>query len=178
MIVKLNKDDITITADFLQGLIEKHKEEVARLNLLDNHYLNRADIIHRSMTDKSKPNNKLVNNYARYITTMAVGYFIGVPVAINSENEELLTRLEIIYKYNDEADINTTLATTASKFGYAYELHYLDETASIRFTSIDPREMIYVTDTCLTGEPIMAIRYFKLDNTEDESYFVEVHDTS
>ena len=177
MIVKLNKDNINISATFLNNLIEKHTAEVSRLNLLDNHYLNRANIINRTMKDKSKPNNKLVNNYARYITTMAVGYFIGVPVIINSENEELLTRLEAIYKYNDETDINTTLATTASKFGYAYELHYLDESASIRFTSIDPREMIYIVDTCLTGEPIMAIRYFKLD-TEDDSYYIEIYDTS
>ena len=176
MITKLNKDTV-ISADLLINLIGKHKSEITRLNNLNNHYKNKAPIVNRSMKDKSKPNNKLVNNYARYITTMATGYFIGIPVTINSENKELLTRLEAIYKYNDEADVNTTLATTASKFGYAYELHYLDETASIRFTSIDPRELIYVVDTCLTGEPIMAIRYFKLD-TDKESYYVEVYDTS
>lgn len=175
MITKLNRDTV-ISAALLNNLIEEHKAEITRLNILDNHYKNKAPIVNRTMKDKSKPNNRLVNNYARYITTMATGYFIGVPVTINSENKELLTRLEIIYKYNDEADINTTLATTASKFGYAYELHYLDESASIRFTSIDPRELIYVVDTCLTGEPIMAIRYFKL-NADEDSYYVELYDT-
>lgn len=176
MIVKLNKETI-ISADLLLNLMEKHKPEINRLNNLDNHYTNKAPIVNRTMKDKSKPNNKLVNNYARYITTMATGYFIGVPVTINSENEELLTRLEAIYKYNDEQDINTTLATNCSKFGYAYELHYLDETATVRFASIDPRELIYIVDTSLAGEPVMAIRYFKLDANE-ESYFVEVYDTS
>lgn len=176
MKTKLSRDTV-ISAALLNNLIEEHKAEITRLNILDNHYKNKAPIVNRTMKDKSKPNNKLVNNYARYITTMATGYFIGVPVTINSENEELLTRLEAIYKYNDEADINTTLATTASKFGYAYELHYLDESASVRFTSIDPREMIYVVDTCLTGEPIMAIRYFKLDADKD-SYYIELYDTS
>lgn len=128
------------------------------------------------MQDKSKPNNKLINNYARYITTMATGYFIGVPVSLNSENEELLNRLEAIFKYNDETDINTTLATNCSKFGYGYELLYMDHNSNVRFTAIDPREVIYITDNCLSGEPLMAIRYFRLDVEDtEEVYHVELY---
>ena len=67
MIIKLNKDNIVISAALLNDLIEKHKAEVSRLDLLDSHYKNNASIINRTMKDKSKPNNKLVNNYARYI---------------------------------------------------------------------------------------------------------------
>lgn len=157
-------------------LIKKHRAEVSWLDSLEAYYLNKPPITNRTMQDKSKPNNKLINNYARYITTMATGYFIGVPVSLNSENEELLNRLEAIFKYNDETDINTTLATNCSKFGYGYELLYMDHNSNVRFTAIDPREVIYITDNCLSGEPLMAIRYFRLDVEDtEEVYHVELY---
>lgn len=172
MLVRLCKDT-EIDRQLLEELFRKHRIEVGRLNRLDRYFRNEPSIKRRAIQDKSKPNNKLVNNYARYITTMATGYFVGVPVKMVSNNKELLTRLEAIFKYNDEADCNTTTATNCSKFGYSYELHYLDEEGDLRFVPIDPREIIYIEENSLNREPLMAIRYYKPCK---EHTIVEIYD--
>ncbi|MBR4889762.1 MAG: phage portal protein [Clostridia bacterium] len=42
------------------------------------------------MIDTSKPNNKIANSYASYITDTLVGYFLGKPVVYSSANENAL----------------------------------------------------------------------------------------
>lgn len=172
MLVRLCKDT-EITKDLIEDLISKHGAEINRLNKLDDYYKNNAPIKRRSMKDKSKPNNKIINNYAKYITTMATGYFVGVPVQTISKDEDLLTRIETTLKYNDEADVNITTATNCSKFGYSYELLFLDEEGTVRFTAIDPRELIYIEESTLNKDPLMAIRYYK--PCEDHT-IVEIYD--
>lgn len=167
-----------ITPQLIQELIKEHKKEINRLNQLDKYFMNKAPIKTRTLKDPTKPNNKLANNYARYITTMATGYFLGVPVQIRCKDEDFLTRLEAIYKFNDETDLNTTLATNNSKYGYSYELHYMDEQGINRIAAVDPREIIYITNNSLNNEPTMVIRYFELPmdmNTKEKKYAVEVY---
>jgi hypothetical protein len=40
------------------------------------------------MEDASKPNNKIVNPYAHYITDIMTGYFMGEPVKYSSQEDE------------------------------------------------------------------------------------------
>ena len=167
-----------ITPQQNQELITMHKKETNRLNLLDSYFKNKGPIKNRRFNDPTKPNNRLVNNYAKYITTMATGYFLGVPIQTRCKDEDFLTRLGAIYKYNDEADINTSLAINNSKYGYSYELHYMNEEGVTRFASVDPREIIYITDNSLNDEPTMVIRYFELPmeiNTKGIKYAVEIY---
>jgi hypothetical protein len=42
------------------------------------------------MKDKAKPNNKIANAYASYITDTLVGYFIGEPISYTSNDDVLL----------------------------------------------------------------------------------------
>ena len=81
MKIRMHKNTI-LTPDLIKDLINKHKNEISRLDRLDKYYLNQSPIVKRNFKDKSKPNNKITNNYARYITIMAVGYFIGEPVQL------------------------------------------------------------------------------------------------
>lgn len=167
-----------ITSQTILELISLHKKEINRLNKLDNYFLNKSAIKNRYMKDPSKPNNKLVNNYARYITTMSTGYFVGVPVQTRCKDEDFLNRLTTIYKYNDEADLNTTLAINNSKYGYSYELHYMDEQGANRIAAVDPREIIYITNNSLNNEPTMVLRYFEspIDiKAKEKRYSVEVY---
>ncbi len=173
MKIRMNKNT-NLTPELIKDLINKHKKEISRLDKLDKYYLNQSPIVNRNFIDKSKPNNKITNNYARYITTMAVGYFIGEPVQLRCKNENFLNRLIEIYKYNDETDINTTLATYNSKYGYSYELHYMDEKGRNRIAAVDPREVIYITDNNLNDEPIMAIRYYEVSQVTDKDIIYSV----
>ena len=113
------------------------------------------------MKDKSKPNNKIANAYASYITDTLVGYFIGEPISYTSNDETLLQDLTMIFEYNDEADENAELAKNASIYGVAYELLYLsEEDKMIRFKSLDPKEIIPVFDKSIEGNLLAVIRYY------------------
>ena len=177
MKVRLSKDT-GLTPEIIKSLIDSHKKEISRLDLLDSYYRSNAPIMKRRKNDPTKSNNKLVTNYARYITTMSTGYFVGIPIQIRCKDENLLDRLTAIFKYNDEPDLNTTLATNNSKYGYSYELHYMDEQGRNRMAAVDPREIIYITDNTLNDEPTAAIRYFEIKDTVDDNkkiYSIEVY---
>ena len=177
MKVRLSKNT-GLTPDVIKSLIDSHKKEITRLDLLDSYYRSNAPIMKRRKNDPTKANNKLVTNYARYITTMSTGYFVGIPVQTRCKDENLLDRLTAIFKYNDEPDLNTTLATNNSKYGYSYELHYMDEQGRNRMSAVDPREIIYITDNTLNDEPTAAIRYFEIKDAVDDNkkiYSIEVY---
>ena len=177
MKVRLSKNT-GLTPDVIKSLIDSHKKEITRLDLLDSYYRSNAPIMKRRKNDPTKANNKLVTNYARYITTMSTGYFVGIPVQTRCKDENLLDRLTAIFKYNDEPDLNTTLATNNSKYGYSYELHYMDEQGRNRMAAVDPREIIYITDNTLNDEPTAAIRYFEIKDAVDDNkkiYSIEVY---
>ena len=177
MKVRLSKDT-GLTPEIIKSLIDSHKKEITRLDLLDSYYRSNAPIMKRRKNDPTKANNKLVTNYARYITTMSTGYFVGIPIQTRCKDENLLDRLTAIFKYNDEPDLNTTLATNNSKYGYSYELHYMDEQGRNRMAAVDPREIIYITDNTLNDEPTAAIRYFEIKDAVDDNkkiYSIEVY---
>ena len=48
------------------------------------------EILQRVPVDPIKPNNKIANPYASYITDTLVGYFMGEPVTYNCNDKDLL----------------------------------------------------------------------------------------
>jgi SPP1 family phage portal protein len=133
------------------------------------------------MKDKSKPNNKIANAYASYITDTLVGYFIGEPISYTSADETLLQDLTMIFEYNDEADENAELAKNASIYGVAYEMLYLsEEDKMIRFKALDPKTVIPIFDKTVEENLIAVIRYYDdYDVVEDKTYtIIEVIDNA
>ena len=133
------------------------------------------------MKDKSKPNNKIANAYASYITDTLVGYFIGEPISYTSNDDTLLQDLSMIFEYNDEADENAELAKNASIYGVAYEMLYLsEEDKMIRFKSLNPKEIIPIFDKTVEQNLMAVIRYYDdYDVVDDKTYtLVEVIDNA
>ena len=161
--IRIDKDT-KIDEKVIKWIIEKHKEEKDRISNLREYYNNNnTAIMNREYKDLNKPTNKLAHPFASYITNMAVGYFLGRPVAYNSENTDLLEKLNDIFKYNDEADNNTTLAKYASIGGYSVELLYGDEDAIPRFIALPGDEVAIVYDNTLEDNILCAVRYFEED---------------
>ena len=158
--IKIDKD-YTLTNDLILDLIDKHSTEKSRLEKLLRYYNNENDKINnRVYKNKNKPQNKLSHPYAQYITDTAVGYLLGKPIAYTTEDKKLLEEITDIFKYNDEADNNTTLAKMGSIYGYAYEIMYIDKFAKPRFKAIDPSQLIVCYDNTLEENIILAIRYY------------------
>ena len=164
---RLDKD-IELTPAFILDVVNKHNsDEGARIRKLNNYYKAKQDILKRTMKDPTKPNNKLVNPFANYITDMLVGYFMGNPVSYSSIDEDALNELQMILNYNDEQDENSELAKGASIAGLSYELLYIDEDAKIRFKEIGAEEVIIIYDDTLEEEILYAIRYYPTFNPID-----------
>lgn len=133
------------------------------------------------MSDSSKPNNKIANAYASYITDTLVGYFIGEPITYTANDDVLLQDLNMILEYNDEADENAELAKNASIYGVAYEMLYLnEEDKMIRFKSLNPKEVIPIFDKTVEQKLLAVMRYYEdYDYVEDNTYtIVEVIDAT
>lgn len=149
----------------IQRYIQKNKANVRRLQKLQDYYKNNTEITKRVMKDISKPNNKIVNPYAAYITDTFTGYFLGEPVSYSClDNCEFLQTIQSLYDYNDEAAENAELGKDASIYGVAYELMYLDENADIRFRKIDAIKAIPIYDNTLEEDLLYFIRYY--DDTD------------
>lgn len=155
--IKLNATT-EITTEVVKYILEQHKSEATRVKLLQKYYNNENDIMNRSYKDKNKPQNKLSNGYASYITNTATGYFMGKAIAY--KNIEKYEPINLAFIYNDEADVNTTLAKNASICGYGIEMMYSDENANVRFTSVDPSECAIVYDNSLQENILLAVRYY------------------
>lgn len=136
--IKLSSD-VILSTENIKKLIDNHKQlNVPRLQKLEDYYLANNCILQRQMMDTTKPNNKIANPYASYITNTLTGYFIGEPITYSSLDESIVKELNMIFEYNDEADENTELAKNASIYGVAYEMLYMSE-EEVRFKSLDPK---------------------------------------
>ena len=180
MLIKLNIDKIDQA--IINDLINFHSSSLLpRYRYLQGYYEGCHDILNKKVTDESKPNNKLVNDYPGYIVDLITGYFMGKPVTYNSKsnNDTYLQTLQDIFDYNDESDENAELAKTCSIKGEAFELIYLDNDGNIRFTRINNEQTILVYDNEVEATPVLGIRYYKLHtlNSIDmaEQTIVEVY---
>ena len=173
---RLSKDTI-LTPEMIVKYIEKDQENERRLKKLYDYYVGKHDINKRYFNDESKPNNKVVNPYGEYITTMMSGYFMGEPVKYSASDDELLEVVKANFNYNDEAAENTELAKNASIFGIAYELMYLDEDKQIRFKSIPTIGCIPIVEKNIEEDLLYLIRYYDEENilTGDTVRYVEVY---
>lgn len=173
----LNKNVKELSPTVLSKLVQAHiLGEASRLENLENYYAGDTAITLRTMTDTTKPNNKIVNPFSNYITNTLVGYFMGIPVTYSSEITDLDPLVEILSD-NNEQDENAELATDASIYGVAYELCYLNEQGDLRFKNLDPKEIIPIYDDTLEQELLMVIRYYTQYNLEtDQTYgIIEVY---
>ena len=166
----------------IMRIVEQHRmNDLPRLLELENYYNTKNKITKRVVADPAKPNNKIANPYASYITDTLVGYFVGEPITYNSNDKTLLQDLSMIFEYNDEADENTELAKNASIFGVAYEmLYFSEEDKMIRFKPLTPKEVIPIFDKSVESNLLAVIRYYDDYNVvEDKTYtIIEVIDSN
>ena len=115
--------------------------------ILQDYYIGKHKILDEVKKDSTAPNNKLVNNMAKYITDTATSYFVGKPVVYNSQDDEFLQIMQDIFDYNDEQDHNMELAKQCSICGSCFEMLYMDEDAKVRFAKIPAEAGIMICET-------------------------------
>ena len=169
--------DKILTKEIIRKFIELDRIENARKIKLHEYYKGKHDILKRTYDDVSKPNNKVVNPYANYITTLMTGYFIGEPVQYTSDSEKVLGQYKEVMEYNDEPSVNKEIAKWQSVCGEGYDIVYIDKEGNIRFKALPAIGMIPIYNDDLEETLIYVIRYwtsYDIEKNQDIQY-VEVY---
>ena len=170
-----------ITSELVVALINRYREnEVPRLNKLYDYYLGNTDIFKRVMADPVKPNNKVGNPFSSLITDTIVGYFAGKPVNYQSQDKDLMIKIQSIFDDNSEASHNKQLAKQLTVMGLSYELIYLSD-ADIKMKVLDPRNTFLIFDDTLDGKVLAGGNFVDVPDYVNDSvttkFYIYVEDT-
>jgi SPP1 family phage portal protein len=171
-IVKLDKN-IELTTELIDKILLFAQSQDLRYDSLKDYYTGNHDILYRSFSDTSKPNNKMVNNFASYIVDVKTGYFTGIPIIYNSKNQKYLQELEELFEYNNADDVTNELDRLTNIYGHGFELFWIDEEGEIRFKQVPPDELIIVYSADISEEILYAIRHYREQNIFNESVYDE-----
>lgn len=131
-----------LTFEEARKLYESHvMNRRPRLRRLKRYYEGSHDILNRK-NRKGKKDAKVVHGFPRYISTIATGYVGSVNYSKLEEHEEL----KQIFDFNSESSVNSDSFLFASIFGEAYEIEWLDEEGNYCFDSLDPQNVMVITD--------------------------------
>jgi len=158
----------------IRYFLEKHISRRLELQKKQDYYETKHEILDKQAPeDETKPDNRLVNNYAKYIVDVATGYFMGIAPTYNAgENNKALDEdLKDIFKLNDEPDTNSELAKQCSIKGLAYELVYQGEDAKTHFKDLDATETFLIRDNSVDENVLLGVRFYdELDPVLERTY--------
>ena len=153
-----------ITPKVVQDFIDKHRRGIHRYERLNNMYLGNYDILLKEQKAEYKPDNRLVVNYAKYLTDTFNGYFIGVPIQTSIEDSDLNASITEFRRLNSLDDIEAEISKDADIYGHGFEYLYQDEEANTRVTYVSPTNAFIVYDDTIAREPLFGV-YYQLDGS-------------
>ena len=166
MLIKIS-GQTEMTTLLLQQLLEEHRKQCDRFQRLGNAYRTDYPILHTPAKPKYKPDNRIAVNFAKYITDTMNGYFLGNPVKIVADDDEVTAYVDYLDQYNDQDDNNAELSKISSIYGRGYEMYYTDEHSELCITYLTPLESFMVYDDSVLERPLYFVRrYTDRDNME------------
>ena len=150
----------TLTLEKIEKYIEDYKYKyLPRLQKNKRYYDCKNDaIMNRNFADITKPNCKIATPWSKYIHTLISGYFAGLPITYDTQQEELkdiiagFTTKEIAHNQSVEKD--------CSIFGIGAELLFINENKQVQFEKLDPTTVIPIYSTAITKELLYCIRFW------------------
>jgi SPP1 family phage portal protein len=164
-------------------LLEQVKIFISHQNqyqVLENYYIGRHDILNRTMNDPSKPNNKVVNNFAKLIVDTNSSYFLGNPITYVGENIKTIDKMNEFLSANDARDVDAELAKLCSMMGHAFEFHWINKDGEHKFKYASPKNVMAIYSADLDEDLLCAVNIsIKKDLSTDETItYLEVYDES
>ena len=147
-----------LTPYTINQLVQRFKQkEQPRLKKMKRYYEGESDINKRTMNDPQKPNNKIDNNFAGYITDTINGYFIGRPITYRSKADDLMADVQEVLYENHEETHNARLARDMSIYGVGYELLWVSETAQPRIYTLNPENVFAIYNTSIKKKLLAVV---------------------
>lgn len=158
-----------LTDTFIVKAVRDKLNANHRLQRLQDYYEGKHDILMRSYDDPIKPNNRIVVNYCKSIADFLTSYVVGVPIRFDAP-QIILDSLN----YNDNDETTQGVVLNMNIHGFGVELFYTDSNSIPRFSSIDPRESIFIFDDSIEEIITAYIRFYPKEE-ETEGYNVAVY---
>lgn len=179
------KDNPMSLYDVAYKFIRHHVDhQVHRIKVLQDYYLGETDIKKwQGSRNPENAHNQVATGFARYITNIRVGYFMGndiqFKVTPEEDNQKSLadTIDEQIKQFNQDSNesyIDEMIEKDLSVCGRAYDLVYVNENENtLNLAKVDPTTAFVVYDDSIKAKPLFAVRYYEtgvLDDNLQEQY--------
>jgi len=172
--LKTEKDILT-PDDILKYIKTYHETTVPLFDKLWNYYIGKNPTIIKNTDEIRRKDSSATNNctpvsYGRKIITTFTGYaYRPRYITYKSENEALLAELMTVFDENSEHIKTAMNGRNTGIFGLSYELMYMGISKTtgkpeVKFTVIDPREMILLYDFSIEPEKQIAIRFYTVSD--------------
>ena len=149
-----------ITKEVVKDFIDKHQALVPKYKELKSMYEGDHDILHQKKKAGYKPDNRLVVNFAKYIVDTFNGYFIGIPVKVSHEKEEIQKIVTEFRNRNGMDDNEAELSKICSIYGHGYEYLFQNEESKTDVIYNTPLDMFIVYDDTIAQKPLFGVRYY------------------
>lgn len=155
--------------------IEKQLQsfDAERFLRLQRYYNGQSDITQRTFNDTTKPNNKIVNNYAGYIVDIIQGYFIGKPVQYVCEDEAYMQIIQDVLDANEVRTLDMQIAKQVGIKGRCYEIVYVDENSEIQLAKVNAENIIPIYSNSIKPELVGVIRVWEENDDRQFEYYTD-----
>ena len=164
------KGDITL--EFMRNCIERKLSSNGRMNKLENYYIGKQPIMDKVQPSSSSPDNKVLTNFCKVIADFFATTLTGKPIEYDSEKPKDIELVKEVFDENDIEREDSELATMLNVFGVAYEQVFIDDEGKLRFTTVDPREVIIIRERTSKAKPVCVVKVWKFCE-DDDFYMVE-----
>lgn len=159
MIFYLDKNT-EITTELISGLLKEHttSDRFSKQQELRDAYLGKYPILNVTR-DKYKPNNRIVANFAKYITDTFCGFFDGKPLSVSSQDDKVAEAIDNFNEVNSTESLDFEIIKNAAIFGNCFELLYQDEEGNTRAALVDPLQAFLVYDDTVSQSSLFGVCY-------------------
>ncbi len=155
-----------VSPDTLSKLITANETQRSHRQGLMDYYLGKHSILSRPKKSMGAANNKIVANYAKYITQMSTAYFLGSPVTYSAGEGTDIKAIKDEYFAQNLSSVDCEIAKGSSIYGNAVELVYSDEAAVPRSVYLPPVSAFVVYDDTVKRSKLFGVYYYREINID------------
>lgn len=164
-----------ITPEILKQLIDRHMQNADRYAMLKNYYCGRHDILNRTRNSETAANNKVAANWAKYITTVAVSYLLGIPITYDVLDKYDITPVLDCYRAQHISGIDSQLGKEASICGVGIEMVYADEDGNPKSYAATHDNAFVVYDDTVAHNKLFGVHYYTQFDVNGQQSGVNVY---
>lgn len=145
------------TAENIIKAVDELRKRQDRYKQLRDYYIGDQPILYRHMESDAAKNNKLVNNFASYISDICADFLLGNPVDYQAPDGINIDGIMELYTSQGISDIDSDLALDAGIYGVSYDLTFANENSTPQTVQIDTRNTLMAYDDSVTHRELFAI---------------------